>query len=1222
MTTSVEAPAQRYVDFDEFVDFQLHKTESAIKMVDLLTAAVGVGAVVVGYLLAFVVLDHWVVPGGFGFTARVAMLGGVALATVAWVAWKVVLPATRRVNTLYAARTIERSDPAAKSTLLNLVDLRRAGRPVPPQILGTLEKRAALMLSHMDVEQAVDRRLLMRLAYALLIVVVGFCLYTLFSPKKVSNSIWRALLPAAQVEVATRTEIVDVQPGDVEVLAGTQLEVLADLSGRTPERVTLYFTTADRRTVDETIEMRPVEEGVARYRALLVGEAGRGIRQNMTYRIEAGDGRSDEYRVAVLQPPSAAVTRVAYDYPAYMGLAPRASEDPRIEAWEGTRVTLAATTNVPVEKAWIEFSDDERFTHRGEELRFQEVSGTSLRHEWALELRPIDMQPRSPRFYRIQVQTPKGERDPSPIVHPFHVRPDGPPELRIVEPQLEELASAAQGTVPLVAEARDDFAIRSVSLRLRHDGKELPLDRALARHGKTDHYAHVLEIEKLPLDLRPGDVLEYRFEARDNKPELGQATFSEWRRIRITEEQLTPERQQQQRDEVRRRQQERLDEARRDAGDGDQAGNEAQAEGGRAAGDPEADQRPEQPGAEGGDPAQGREGDPGDRREPNAGAADVKPQAGANGARQDGEQPRPGAPPQDGDPAGQESAADEGASRQPAPLQPGGQEDDRAVARAFDHLRDQERRKDPATADGRPEPEPAAQDRDAPGGVKPGPPDARQPNAGDPSAAPVKQPGDGPSPATDRGGESPPGAEPGAEPGAASDAGAPKDGQPSPGRAANSGDEPEGTGSNQAPPEGAAGPGNEAQGEPTQPPGGAGGADAPQPKSENVDPPNRSGGGEKDPEGGTQPAASDEGATPGTASGNEQGPATPGGDPEADPVQAKKPLQRQGDEAPEFRPNHGDDQRPPADTRQGTGAPGPNEDVRTKSGTREAGAEPSNNNEPPADSGATDPVGRRPREGAPTGDGPTSPEGSADSGKPGTPRGAEAESDSGQQRPGQPGEQPGAPKQGDPGAGAKPQAGTADGVPQRGQPGAGEPSDREGTPGATTVARGGSPAGHDREGPVGGGSGGVPGADAGDPPAGAGPPSRPDEANLEYNRKAAELVLQRLEEQLARGEVDEELKKKLGWSDEQIRNFIERRKPLLADESPDDSPELRRQRVRFEEMLRGLDLKSTAERRTGEGVRRRDTEGFAPRQAVPAPEYRQAYEEYLRRINQGAEPGR
>src|SRR6516225_3993961 len=227
MATTTESPrpdAQHYVDYEEYVDFQLEKTRSSIKLTDIFTTLTALAVAVIGYLLVFVVLDQWVIDGGFGYAARVGLLGVLAAVVLGTLTWRVLLPVIRRVHPLYAARVIERSDPNLKSNLVNFVDVREANAQSAPVVLKAMQKRAAVELSHIDVEEAVDRKPLLRIAYALLAVVVVCALYIIFSPKDPFASVRRALLPTAAIEVATETTISDVDPGDRDVPARTILK--------------------------------------------------------------------------------------------------------------------------------------------------------------------------------------------------------------------------------------------------------------------------------------------------------------------------------------------------------------------------------------------------------------------------------------------------------------------------------------------------------------------------------------------------------------------------------------------------------------------------------------------------------------------------------------------------------------------------------------------------------------------------------------------------------------------------------------------------------------------------------------------------------------------------------------------------------------------------------------------------------------------------------------
>lgn len=582
--------SSQYVEPDAYIDYQLEKTRSGVKSTDMLTAAVGSVTLLLGYLLAFVILDHWVVPGGFGIVARVVLLTGVVAACGTWLAIGVVIPYLRRVNSLYAARLIEESNPDLRSTLLTLVDLDEAGRNISEPVRQTLEKRAAVALSHTNVDHAIDRRLLMRIMYVLLGIVAIGCLYTILTPKKITTSIYRALVPMSEASVATQTEIIEVKPGDVEVLARSQVEVIVDLRGLAPERVTLLYSTADRKFVDAEIEMRPVEEGSKQYRTLLSGENGRGILQEMSYRVVAGDATSRDFRITVQQPPSARVDAVEYQFPEYMGFPPKNEPGGTIEGWEGTEVTVQATANMPVKTATILFSDTEDVTQKAEEVRMEVTEGTRLRGKWTLGFRG-DANSTYAKFYRIQVKTEKGDIDPQPTLHAITIRPDKKPEVLLLDPT-RDLERPANATVPLMISARDDFQLKSVRVKVQKNAQDVPFDGTVLDEPQQvflTQPAFLLKLEAL--SVKPGDTVTYWIEARDNRSTLkhreGQLANTPKLTIKVIEP-VAPQEAKRQFDEDKQRQEEKLEELKQQANE----------EAGKDQPQDENEQRPQQKGDE------------------------------------------------------------------------------------------------------------------------------------------------------------------------------------------------------------------------------------------------------------------------------------------------------------------------------------------------------------------------------------------------------------------------------------------------------------------------------------------------------------------------------------------------------------------------------------------------------------------------------------------------
>jgi hypothetical protein len=518
MSSTLKTPAsgdggRQYVGFEEYIEYQLRVARKGIHGADLLSGIVGALLLVAGYLFLFAVTDHWVVRGGWGTGARYVWWG-LFLAGVGYWTWsRIFRPWSQRVTQLYAASQLEQAHPELKSNLLTLIDLQNAGRPVSPVIIEAMERRAATNLQQVNVDDAVDRRPLTQLSYALLAMVVVLCIYTLASPKSLMSSAWRALFPMSNVAAGTRTTILEVLPGDTTLLSHSKPEITTVLSGAIPEEVRLVFSTADRKIVDEVVKLQDTEEGIHRFRGRLIGEGGAGLLQNVTYRVEAGDAVSPTYSITVRQPPTATVNEVVYDYPTYMGIDDRTQADSAIDAWEGTTVTIKAQANVPIDSANIQFFDTDDTTQRGVELPMQVQDGVNLTFTQQLKFRPDGT---FPRFYRIE-PVRGAERGIGMTLHTQRIRPDLSPKIEVLYPQ-GDLELPANATLPVAYEASDpDFMLKSVVMKFEKDGELLPRQEILfdspplAPKTKGKH-----SLAMQPFGLEPGQTLVLWLEAKDN----------------------------------------------------------------------------------------------------------------------------------------------------------------------------------------------------------------------------------------------------------------------------------------------------------------------------------------------------------------------------------------------------------------------------------------------------------------------------------------------------------------------------------------------------------------------------------------------------------------------------------------------------------------------------------------------------------------------------------
>ncbi len=1270
-TTTQQRP--QYAEFDEYIDFQLQRTRKGIRTIDVITAVCGVGVMVLAYLLVFVALDHWVVTGGFSYGWRVFLLSLLLVGTLAWVGWKVVLPYFRSVSRLYAAQTIEGASPELNSNLLNWVDLKQAGREVSPLILRSIEKRAAVTLSHSDLEEVVDRRPLLHWLYALVAVVAVFGLYMALSPKKVGPSIWRALLPASEIQVATLTQIYKVDPPGTEIPARTHLEVTVDLLGDTPSNVSLRYTTADRRFVDQPVELRMVDQDLKRYRCTLTGENNEGLLQDIDFWVIAGDAQSRSYHVTVMQPPSATMQDVTYDFPAYTKLTRETQAGGNVDTLEGTEVTFRATTNMPVKTARLQFSDDEKFSSKGEEQRCTVSEGTRLSSSWKAKFRDDGS---FPKFFRIQVETAAGRSDPSPVVQTILLRRDQAPVIELIAPK-SDLQVPANAIVPVVMKARDpDFLLRDVALFAEIENQQV-FHKLLSE--KSEASSEVKFDWKLSeLKLKPGDVLTLRIEARDNKEPFANRTVSVKRLLRIAEPVTEKEAQEQLKDDKQKIDQEqRATEGTNKDGDENsprQEGTESSDKPDPNDPDPKEpkDGKPDEGDKKTGDEKTGdskADGDQGDGKTSKTGdksgdkTGDSKTGDDPSGDKKSGDDSKSSGEPKDGSKNGdgKQSAKSNG-------------EDDKDVLEKLieKQQRDAEKNADQKPQDAKSGDKKSGEPKDGsdpdssskPGDAKPG--DSKTGNekkqpSGDPSGKPdpskpesSKADDKQPMPGDSKPNDSKPGQEPKDKTGSTE--------KPDPSGKPNSDAKP---GSNEkktddskpgddsksgksadekSPMKDESKTGDSPKKEPTQsdsndtknsdtkPSEKPGDADSKNPGNDSKSPsPKKTDDktADKQPSKSKDPSKDD-------AAGKSKQPGQPSDKPEdSKPNAAKKPEDKKpGDkdsgasQPSNEKPNSDqsktaksdpsqkpDAEKKPGDSKSGDSKPGDSKSGDSKSGDSKPGDSKSGDSKP-GDAKPGDEPDPDSKDAA-----ADMKSDKADSEKPGD-KDAKSDEPSGDTK------QPDGGQKG--GEKSKPKSGDAkDGQdqPGKGKAGKGDSSapgesqgDDQGSGSNKSPAKSGKGAKSLKSGP-GNQSDGQEPREKGSGDDSDSTPPQADEPNLEDKLKATNLVLKKLKDELERGEVDDEFLKQLGWTPDDMKRFVDRLDKQMQSQKSDTPAEQARRR-QFEEMLKSLDLRSSGTRRDDKNQTKRSTSDFSDKRAPVPLEYKDALERYSKELSKQKKPAK
>ena len=504
-------------------------------MIDLISGVMTLLAGLVAFLLVFAIIDHWILSlsSWSRWLAFMSLMGAAGW----FVAFQIVPLLMRPINPVYAAKAIEAAEPSLKNSLINFLMFRQDPQTVHQVVYSALEQRAATDLSHVTIDNAVDRSKLIYVGYGLASVLAIGAAYKILSPKDPFQSASRVAAPWADIERPSRVRIDDVTPGDAQVFQGESVAVSAVVHGEA-DAVQLFYSTADGELVDQLIEMK-LDPSSLRYEAMLP-DSGEGLQREVLYRIEAGDAVTASYRLRVSPAPNIVVEQLQYDYPSYTGR-PRETlvGQGDVTALEGTRVTIRAKANQPIRSAYIELEsvaaslrDASSSSGRQEESPLRsdgttrriplKADGLTASGEILLELQPDRKTPLH-AAYQVRFSTESGRENAQPILHTIDVIPDLAPEVEILTPNKEATEVPADGVQKIEIRALDpDFGLTKLALRAVTGGDELVNENLFAdQAGAGGQTVRTFAFRPADYELQVGARVTYRATAEDNRTEVG-----------------------------------------------------------------------------------------------------------------------------------------------------------------------------------------------------------------------------------------------------------------------------------------------------------------------------------------------------------------------------------------------------------------------------------------------------------------------------------------------------------------------------------------------------------------------------------------------------------------------------------------------------------------------------------------------------------------------------
>ncbi len=415
------------------------------------------------------------------------------------------------------ARRVELAFPELESHLINIVQFaEQDGSSADPFRQAALAQAAAAVGDFSFDRVATRESRLRRFALCMqtprdllesslvLGAILGFALVMNAIVPTWASSTRRLLHPFAFVPSVGSVKIVQVNPGDAEVLIGSALQISVRVAnpgaGTRALPATLFVRQADK--PESALVMLPGENNQTYVAALTQ------VLAPLEYRLQIGDSQTRLFQVSVYEKPTIAEVEVTYDFPAYL-------ERPRVtvrqnhadlEAPQFTRAELKIRPSTPIARGHLLVA--------GETIDGQVTDGGQMLTAQLLL--------KETTAFTIHLFTAGGHSDPQPRLNRVKVQADAPPAVELVEPARE--THVAVGSKPLiVVRASDDYGLGLVRIESRSN-----LEAGAETHSEVKTLAswsrfaasgavlsHALDLD--PARFKPGQAVYVRAVAQDRR---------------------------------------------------------------------------------------------------------------------------------------------------------------------------------------------------------------------------------------------------------------------------------------------------------------------------------------------------------------------------------------------------------------------------------------------------------------------------------------------------------------------------------------------------------------------------------------------------------------------------------------------------------------------------------------------------------------------------------
>jgi hypothetical protein len=413
------------------------------------------------------------------------------------------------------ARDFEYREPNLGNRLTNAVQLLQSRAPTST---GEFFRREALALGRETASRLKSWRIVRGATVRALVGVAFIALlwgWTL-SRHELTDAVFPRFLDPRGDHPPYSTLKIDVQPAGGDVLFGGQLEVRALTRGRPVDKLWVITRTPS----NETRAIMFLAPDKSFFQTLA------NLREPAEYFVTDGQARSRRFPVRIRYTPQITLAELSLTYPDYTSKPPRTSRlsDEPLALPEGTRIRFRVASNRPLQSGTLHLTPVLGGSTVEVPLQPDPGQGSVVSGEFSLS---------KPVSYSLAVRDIDGLASAETRRGRFNIAPDERPRLHVLEPGRNAVATPSI-RIPVKVEAQDDYGVtRVVWLRGHNRSIERPLNMKLTLKNGAQAVESAGALELAQLGVRPGDVIDYYFEAADNDPKGPNLALSRIYRLEI-----------------------------------------------------------------------------------------------------------------------------------------------------------------------------------------------------------------------------------------------------------------------------------------------------------------------------------------------------------------------------------------------------------------------------------------------------------------------------------------------------------------------------------------------------------------------------------------------------------------------------------------------------------------------------------------------------------------